>query len=67
MLREVVVPYDKIELLTNDDINSQVVVFDGGNDNNPPIHPPDGVLWRCISIRDGRHIYVDDEKIQTVD
>ncbi len=61
LLRKVIVPYNQIKLLSIDEIDSQVVVFDGGNDNNPPICPPDGVMWHRISIRDGRHIYVDDE------
>jgi hypothetical protein len=61
LLSKVIVPYNQIKLLSIDKIDSQVVVFDGGNDNNPPIRPPDGVMWHRISIRDGRHIYVDDE------
>ncbi len=61
LLCKVIVPNDQIELLSIDKIDSQVVVFDGGNDNNPSICPPYGVMWHRISIRDGRHIYVDDE------
>ncbi len=29
--------------------------------DNSPLHPPDGLIWHCISINDGRHIYVDDK------
>jgi hypothetical protein len=50
-----------INLLSTQDIDDEVVVFDGGNKDNPPLRPPDGLIWRCISINDGRHIYVDDE------
>ncbi len=50
-----------INLLSNQEIDDEVVVFDGDNKDNPPLHPPDGLIWCCISINDGRHIYVDDE------
>ena len=53
-----------INLLSTQEIDDEVAIFDGGNKDNPPLHPPDGLIWRCISINDGRHIYVDDETNQ---
>ncbi len=50
-----------INLLFAQEIDDKVVVFDGGNKDNPPLRPPDGLIWHCISINDDRHIYVDDE------
>jgi len=62
LLREVILPKDlTINILSTKEIDDEVVVFDGGNQDNPPPRPPDGVVWRCINILDGRHIYVDDE------
>jgi hypothetical protein len=62
LLQEVIVPMDlSINLLSTQEIDDEVVAFDGGNKDNPPLRPPDGLIWQCISINDGRHIYVDDE------
>ncbi len=35
-------------------------MFDGGVIDNPPIRPPDGVIWRCISIREGNYVHICD-------
>lgn len=40
------------------EIDSDVVVFDGGDHSTPPIKPPDGVLWRSISVN---KLHVEDE------
>jgi hypothetical protein len=32
-------------LLTNHDVEKDILVFDGGDSNNPPIEPPGGVNW----------------------
>jgi len=62
LLREVVVPPDgTINLLTTQEIDKEIIVFDGGNNANPPLRPPDGLIWRCISIAAGTHLHVDDE------
>ena len=49
ILREVIVPSNHFKLSTKD-IDSEIVVFDGGNLSAPPIKPPDGILWRSISV-----------------
>jgi hypothetical protein len=42
-------------------IDNHIVVVDGGDVDNPPIHPPDGVNWHCLSIIKGTHLHVQDE------
>jgi len=49
ILREVIVPSNHFKLSTKD-IDSEIFVFDGGNLSAPPIKPPDGILWRSISV-----------------
>ena len=62
LLREVVVPPNvTINLLSTKEIDKEIIVFDGGNNANPPLRPPDGVNWRCISIATGTHLHVEDE------
>ncbi len=48
-------------ILTKSQINNEIVVADGGDDGNPPIVPPDGVIWRSLSVRVGNHLHVQDE------
>ena len=36
--------------LTKQEIESEIVVVDGGNSNAPPIKPPSGVRWRRIPV-----------------
>ncbi len=57
LLREVIVPPDQLKL-TSDEIDSEIIVFDGGDTASPRIKPPDGILWRCISVR---LLHVEDE------
>ena len=62
LLTKVTVPTTILEnLLSELDIINEVVVVDGGDDGNPPIHPPDGVTWRCLSVIGGNHLHVQDE------
>ncbi len=49
ILREVIVPPNQFKL-TSQEINTKIIVFDGGNSTSPLIKPPDGVLWRSISV-----------------
>ncbi len=42
-------------------IDQEIVVFDGGDDGNPTICPPEGVNWRVLSVRDAIHLHVQDE------
>ncbi len=59
---EVIVPTTiKQNLLSESDIEIKVVVVDGGDDGNPPIHPPVGVNWHCLSVIGGNHLHVQDE------
>ena len=37
------------------------MVVDGGDIGNPPIHPPDGIIWRCLSVSGGKELHVQDE------
>ena len=58
---EVIVPtIIKQNLPSEMDIDNDIVVVDGGDVDNPPIHPPDGVNWRCLSIIKGTHLHVQD-------
>jgi hypothetical protein len=62
LLTEVIVPTTiKQNLLSESDIENEVVVVDGGDDGNPPIRPPKGVNWRCLSVIGGNHLHVQDE------
>jgi hypothetical protein len=45
VLREVVVPCNQCKLSIQE-IEDDVIVFDGGNPTTPPILPPDGLTWR---------------------
>jgi hypothetical protein len=38
--------------ITTSEINNEVIVFDGGNNNTHPICPPNGIQWRSISVRE---------------
>jgi hypothetical protein len=51
VLREVVVPMTQLKITTIK-INNEVTVFDGGNNNTPPIRPPNGIQWHSISVRE---------------
>jgi hypothetical protein len=51
VLREVVVPMTQLKITTSK-IDNEVIVFDGGNNNTPPIHPPNGIQWHSISVRE---------------
>ena len=48
-------------ILTKSQINNEIVVVDGGDNGNPPIVSPDGVIWRSLSIWVGNHLHVQDE------
>ena len=50
ILREVNVPIHQFRL-SPEEIDSEIVVFDGGDTNSPPIKPPDGVIWRSIPVK----------------
>ncbi len=44
--------------MTLKEVDAEVIVFDGGNVDNPPILPPDGLIWRSI-LTSKLHIYND--------
>ena len=51
-LREIVLPSDFYSTVSIDDINEEIIVFDGGNSDCPPITPPKGVRWRRLHVSD---------------
>lgn len=62
LLTEVTVPTTILEnLLSESDIDNEIVVVDGGDDGNLPIQPPDDVTWRCLSVLGAKHLHVQDE------
>jgi hypothetical protein len=62
LLTEVIVPPAiKQNLLSESNIDNEIVVVDGGDNSNPSISPPDGLKWRCLSVLGGNHLYVADE------
>jgi hypothetical protein len=62
LLTQVIVPKTiEQNLLSESDIENEVVVVDGGDDGNPPIRPPNGVNWHCLSVIGGNHLHVQDE------
>ena len=50
-------PLTQVKLSINE-IDSEIIVFDGGNESTPPIRPPDDIRWRSIPIR---HLHIEDE------
>ena len=62
LLTEAIVPQSVLtNLLSTHEIDDEIIVFDGGAIDNPPIKPPDGVVWRCIPICVGTHVHICDE------
>lgn len=57
ILRSISVPPLTLKL-THQQIDSEVIVFDGGNSACPPIKPPDGLRWISFPVR---MLHVDDE------
>jgi hypothetical protein len=57
VLCEVAIPCNQHKLLIQE-IEDEVIVFDGGNPETPPILPLDGLTWRCMPISD---LYVEDK------
>ncbi len=51
MLREIIVPSNQVTFSPTQ-IDSKIIVFDGGDDTTPPIRPPDGIKWRSIHVRE---------------
>ncbi len=62
LLTEAIVPQSVLtNLLSTYEIDNEIIVFNGGVIDNPPIKPPDGVVWRCIPICEGTHVHICDE------
>jgi len=49
LLFEIVIPKDQFKL-TLKEVEDEVIVFDGGNNDTQPILPPDGLTWRSIQV-----------------
>jgi hypothetical protein len=62
ILCKVIVPPNQFKL-TPQEIDAEIIVFDGGDSTTLPIKPPDGVLWRSISVH---QLNVDDETQPTL-
>ncbi len=62
MLTEVIV-LDSIKqnVLSSLDVVNNIVVVDGGYIGNPPMRPPDGIIWRCLSVSGGKELHIQDE------
>jgi hypothetical protein len=62
LLPEVTVPeYIKENLLTIEDVENNVLVFDSGDCNSLPIQPPDGFNWCHISVLEDNCVIPIDE------
>ncbi len=62
ILSEVIVPPSIYQnLLSASAIKKDIVVVDGGDSGSPPILPPDGTSWCCVSVPGGIHLYVPDD------
>jgi hypothetical protein len=62
LLTKIIVPTTiKQNRLSESDIENEVVLVDGGDDGNPPIRPPNGVNWHCLSVIGGNCLHVQDE------
>jgi hypothetical protein len=62
LLTEVILPESiKHTLLSASDIDKEIIVVDGGDDGNPPICRPEGLIWRLLSVREGIYIHVQDK------
>ena len=62
LLTEVTVPeYIKENLLTIEDVENNVLVFDGGDCNSLPIQTPDAFNWCHISVLEVNHVIPMDE------
>jgi len=57
LLRYIVVPSNQA-IMSTTLIDSEIIVFNGGDNGTPPIRPPDGVRWRSIPVRD---LHIEDE------
>ena len=49
LLREVIVPPNQFKL-SPQEIDAEIIIFNGGNYTSPPIKPPDSILWHSISV-----------------
>jgi hypothetical protein len=62
LVTEVTVPeYIKENLLTIEDVENNVLVFDSGDYNSVPIQPPDGFNWCRISVLEDNRVIPMDE------
>ena len=62
ILSEVILPPSIYQnLLSASAIKNDIVVIDGGDSGNPPIVPPDGTSWHCVSVLDGIRLCVPDD------
>ena len=57
MLTEVIV---KQNVLSSLDVVNKIAVIDGGDIGNPPICPPDEIIWHCLSVSGGKELHVQD-------
>ncbi len=62
LLTEVIVSESiKQNVLSSLDVDNNIEVIDGGDIGNPPINPPYGIIWHCLSVSEGKELHVQDE------
>jgi hypothetical protein len=57
ILKDIVLPYHHFKLSTNQ-IDQDIIVFDGGDPSTPPIRPPDDIIWPSVPVRE---LHIEDE------
>jgi hypothetical protein len=62
LLTEATVPQSILtNLISSHEIDKEIIVFDSRAIDNPPIRPPDGVVWQHIPVSEGKYVHVSDE------
>jgi hypothetical protein len=48
-------------LKSSHEIDKEIIVFDGGANDNPPIRPLDDIVWQRIPVSEGKYVHISDE------
>jgi hypothetical protein len=57
ILKDIVL-HDHHFKLSTDEIDQDIIVFDGGDPSTPPIRPPDDIIWRSVPVRE---LHIEDK------